>query len=85
MELNGNLDFSETSGTKTTFWQSQTGGMAGYWIMQRDGNLVAYPSKGPPAVWASNTFGNTDAYLRVEDDGKAVIYAKDNRRIWAVP
>ena len=41
-------------------------------IMQIDGNLVLYKTDGT-AVWASDTFGVTGAYLILLDDGQLEI------------
>lgn len=49
-------------------------------VMQHDGNLVSYTPEGSP-VWASNTYGNGGAYLKVRNDGNVVIY-KDTSAIW---
>jgi hypothetical protein len=40
--------------------------------MQVDGNFVVY--SGPTAVFATNTNGCQNAFLRIQDDGNAVIY-----------
>ena len=84
MDTGGTLVLSETGGAKRILWRSPKSG-AGYWVMQEDGNLVTYPASGPPAVWSSNTFNNKGAALKLQDDGKLVMYSKDNKPIWSQP
>ncbi len=69
-------------------WQSGYTAASGkfYTIMQTDGNLVTYtgtPSAPGGYVWASQTYGNSGAYLRVTDaqqvqivNGSAVIWQR---------
>jgi len=45
-------------------------------IMQYDGNFVVYKDLGT-LVYASDTGGNSGAFLKVQDDDKVVIYRKD--------
>jgi hypothetical protein len=59
----------------------QNGGVA---IMQGDGNFVTYDPNWVP-YWDSVTWENPGAYLAVQDDGRAVIYAPDGRELWAAP
>lgn len=51
---------------------------------QSDGNLVVYNCAGK-AIWAANTFGNTDAVLCFQADGNLVIYpaASGGKALWA--
>jgi hypothetical protein len=51
-------------------------------IMQADGNFVLYTSSGTP-VWASNTAGNTGAYLNVQNDGNVVVYSASGAPLWS--
>ncbi len=51
-------------------------------MMQDDGNLVIY-GPGRRAYWASNTAGNSGAFLAVQGDGNIVIYTSAYRPIWA--
>ncbi len=51
-------------------------------MMQGDGNLVIY-GPGRRAYWASNTGGNSGAFLAVQGDGNIVIYTSAYRPIWA--
>jgi hypothetical protein len=50
--------------------------------MQGDGNFVVYASSGSP-VWASNTAGDTGAYLDVQNDGNVVIYSASGTALWS--
>ena len=50
--------------------------------MQGDGNFVIYTSTGTP-LWASNTAGNTGAYLTVQNDGNAVVYSASGAALWS--
>jgi len=59
-----------------------------YLTMQEDGNLVIYNSRefvASNAVWASGTNGQGEApfTFRVQDDGNAVVYDKENNPTWA--
>lgn len=51
-------------------------------VIQSDGNLVIYNSKGA-AVWASGTSGNPNAKLAVQSDGNIVIYRSNGSVAWA--
>lgn len=58
--------------------------------MQRDGNLVLYRfnpdrNRDDPALWASNTSGNSGAAAVFQEDGNLVVYADggDGRALWA--
>ncbi|MFF8382859.1 trypsin-like serine protease [Streptomyces kanasensis] len=46
-------------------------------VMQTDGNLVAYHNAGGGALWASGTYGNPGAYAVMQHDGNLVVYGKD--------
>jgi hypothetical protein len=62
--------------------QQVTSPNAGYrLVMQSDGNLVEY-GPGGRAVWSSRTNGHRGAYLTVQGDGNAVIYAA-GRALWS--
>jgi len=50
--------------------------------MQRDGNLVVY-SEGYNATWHTNTYDKKDAYLTLTDDGKLILYDRDDKPIWS--
>jgi hypothetical protein len=54
-------------------------------FMQSDGNLVLYGGNREAgfAVWDSKTSGNPGAFLRVQDDGNAVVYSKAGVPLWA--
>ncbi|MDF2258548.1 hypothetical protein P2L57_23330 [Streptomyces ferralitis] len=55
--------------------------------MQSDGNLVAYLKTGGsgtgPAVWATNTAGNSGAYAYMQSDGNLVVYRSTGGALWA--
>ena len=57
----------------TPIWNTATITSPGHAIMQTDGNFVLYNSSGIP-YWATNTWGNSGAYLIVQNDGNVVIY-----------
>jgi hypothetical protein len=76
------------SNTWYSFWGSPGGENA---ILQNDGNFVVYSYEGS-ALWASNTNGLGENYLRVQDDGNMVIYTKGSNAVqwasgtdWALP
>ncbi len=73
MQTDGNLVLYDVD-SKT--WASNTNGHPVIYLeMQTDANLVVY-GPGRSAVWASNTdHHGTHAFLVVQDDGNAVIYA----------
>jgi Domain of unknown function (DUF4476)/FG-GAP-like repeat len=68
-------------GNANPLWATATNNLVDRCVMQADGNLVLY--KGSKAVWASNTNGNPNASLVLQDDGNLVIYTVDGRAIWA--
>lgn len=73
-------DLSLWEGT-TKLWSAVTGNMGNntYLIMQDDGNAVVYSSEG--VLWASNTEGNSGAYLTIENGGIVEIVYQGNA-IW---
>lgn len=50
-------------------------------IMQGDGNLVLYNNNTP--IWASNTNNRGGLYILMEDSGKLVMYAANNKIPWS--
>jgi hypothetical protein len=52
--------------------------------MQGDGNFVVVNGDGTP-LCASHTEGNDGAYLRLRDDGVAVIYSPAGEELRASP
>jgi hypothetical protein len=52
-------------------------------FMQFDGNFVLYNNRDPvyPA-WATNTEGNSGAYLNVQNDANVVVYSSSNVPLW---
>lgn len=81
-QADGNLVFRGPGGA---LWASKTHNRldAAEVNMQLDGNLVIYTGKGQ-AIWASNTKTHRKGVLKVQDDGKAMIYS-DNVPLWATP
>jgi len=49
--------------------------------MQTDGNFVIYGF--PNTIWASNTAGDYNAFLVLQDDGNLVIYRRIEQPLWA--
>ena len=59
-----------------------------YTIMQSDGNLVTYagtPSARGSAVFYTNTYGNSGAYLAVTDDGHFQVLSSTGAVLWQRP
>ncbi|HEY6887201.1 MAG TPA: hypothetical protein VI300_05450 [Solirubrobacter sp.] len=50
-------------------------------VMQGDGNLVLYGPDG--AAWSSQTNSNSGAWVQMQYDGNAVVYAADRRALWS--
>ena len=59
-------------------WASNTLGKGHTLVMQHDGNLVIYNTSGT-AVWNSDTSGNNNAYLELEDTG--TLYIKNSNGV----
>jgi hypothetical protein len=54
-------------------------------VMQYDGNFVLYHTGEPNyAAWATNTDGNSGAYISIQNDGNLVVYTSSNVPIWAL-
>jgi hypothetical protein len=85
MQGDGNLVLyaygSSGSGAATPVWASGTQGTDNRAVMQGDGNLVVYSRYGQP-LWDSHTWGSDGAFLKVQDDGKLVIYRPDLSVPW---
>ncbi|HEY1962380.1 MAG TPA: hypothetical protein VGG69_08180 [Rhizomicrobium sp.] len=71
----GNLELWRTAGLKL-LWDSGTTDKGAAFVMQSDGNLVIYDAA-RKSVWASDTAGNPDAMLAVEEEGRLAIYSAD--------
>ena len=94
-EANANLVlYRNMNGTEQVWWQSGVNivtsaaiGGTGTTIMQADGNFVTYGRRGGTsgveAVFSSNTGGNPNSYLVVEDDGYAAVYSPEGTRLWS--
>jgi D-alanyl-D-alanine carboxypeptidase len=78
MQDDGNLVLYGPSGA---VWATGTQGAGNAATMQEDGNLVVYSHYGIP-LWDSHTWGNPGAFLKVQDDGKLVIYRADLSVAW---
>jgi hypothetical protein len=52
-------------------------------VVLQDGDLVSY-SNGA-RVWASNTAGNPQAYVTLQNNGDLVIFNALGQAIWSVP
>ena len=64
-------------------WQAQGAWPNGYRaimraIMQDDGNFVLYNKDSKP-IWTSNTNGNPEAFLAVQDDCNVCVYTSDGQ------
>jgi hypothetical protein len=65
----------------TAVWASGTQLTGGFAILQNDGNLVVYTSGGQ-ARWASDTGGNPDDELVVQDSGYIALLNPGGTAIW---
>lgn len=70
MQTDGNLVLYTGSGAA---WDTGTQGAGNRSVMQTDGNLVVY-SGGGQALWDSHTGYAGSSFLKIQDDGKLVIY-----------
>jgi hypothetical protein len=70
MQTDGNLVLYTAAGA---VWASATQGAGNRAVMQTDGNLVVYNSNGQP-LWDSHTGYAGSSFLKIQDDGKLVIY-----------
>lgn len=78
---NGAVDDTVWSGSGLRAGESiSSTGRGATLVMQADGNLVAYLPAGP--AWSTGTAGNPGAFLAVQRDGNAVLYAADGRVLW---
>ena len=50
--------------------------------MQGGGKSRPVP-QGGTALWASNTAGNSGAYLQVQNDGNVVVYSASGAVLWS--
>jgi len=89
MQIDGNLvlyvdDFLEHAPERRALWAANTIScpVPQTCTMQTNGNLVVYDAL-HVARRASNTAGHPGAFLRVHDDGNAVIYAPDGVELWS--
>jgi uncharacterized protein YjdB len=76
-QADGNLVLRQGASLR---WAAGTNGV-GYALMQGDGNLVAYTSAGT-VQWQSGTWGHDGSFLRLENNGQAVIYSPTGAPLW---
>src|SRR5664280_757320 len=81
MQGDGNL--VEYDGT-TPAWATGTNSSGSSVAMQGDGNLVVYDSSHNPK-WASNTSGNSGAYLVLTDNGILTVDSVAGVALWGRP
>ena len=81
MQGDGNL--VEYQGASVV-WASGTSGSGARAVMQDDGNLVIYDG-GNTALWASDTSGNSGAYLNLSDSGALSVVSTTGSHLWAGP
>jgi aqualysin 1 len=80
MQSNGTLDVQRTDNNKIVWSNCQ---LAGFAIVQVDGNFVAYRDTFN-ALWASGTPGNGRSTLMMQDNGDLVLYRdSDHKLLWA--
>lgn len=63
-------------------WSANTAGRGYAFALQRDGNVVLYDNNWKP-LWATNTVGNSGAFLALQTDGNFVVYNSSGRPLWA--
>ncbi|WP_457029947.1 LamG-like jellyroll fold domain-containing protein [Kitasatospora sp. P5_F3] len=83
----GQLKITQTGWANGNTW---TAGPTGYpnavLSLQRDGNLVIYPTAAKTfgsALWASGTYNNGDDCMFLQPDGNLVIYRIDGVSLWS--
>lgn len=80
-QTDGNLVLYDLSSGRA-IWQSQTNGTgANLAVMQADGNFVLY--NGGTPVWLSNTPGNTDASLVLDNSGVLKVISSNDEIHWS--
>jgi len=80
MQTDGNLVLYRQG---KPLWATGTQVAGSFAEFQSDGNLVVY-APDSRALWSSNTWGNPNATLALQNDGNVVIYRQsDGRAIWA--
>jgi hypothetical protein len=79
LQKDGNLVlYSPTA----VLWTTGTVGRGNAIALQRDGNVVLYDKNWKP-IWATNTVGNSGAFLALQTDGNLVVYNSSGRPLWA--
>lgn len=79
LQKNGNLVLSSPT---AVLWATGTVGRGNAIALQRDGNVVLYDKNWKP-IWATNTVGNSGAFLALQTDGNLVVYNSSGRPLWA--
>jgi hypothetical protein len=85
----GHVDWDSTWKTQPDQATSTTKSYSNSWyVMQSDGNLVVYGEdesgkSGSTVEFASNTAGNTGAYLAVQNEGAVVVYSSSGQSLFA--
>ena len=71
-------------GPTALLWATGTVGRGNAIALQRDGNVVLYDSNWKP-IWATNTVGNSGAFLALQTDGNLVVYKiSTNEILWTL-
>jgi hypothetical protein len=75
----GNLQIMDLGSTNVV-WASGT--IGDRMAIQDDGNLAIYDMRGK-SIWATDTAGNRNAILAMQDDGRLVVYTPDlQQALW---
>jgi hypothetical protein len=75
--------FSSGGGLHQNQWNAASS--TGTAVMQTDGNFVFYTNSSlSTAAWSTSTYGNSGAFLNLQDDGNLVVYNSSNVPIWAI-
>ncbi|MFE5940877.1 hypothetical protein ACFQ69_36815 [Streptomyces sp. NPDC056470] len=83
MQTNGNLVVQTGNSFATQTWSSNTF-MTGISAWLRDGHLYVINGANSAVYWNSN-WGNYESYLKVQDNGKVIIYTMYGHPLWMTP
>jgi hypothetical protein len=75
-------NFSQGLGNHTNQWGSVGSDARGY--MQNNGEFALYNSSFTSQVWSTGSWGYSNAYLNLQDDGNLVVYTSSNVPVWSV-
>jgi hypothetical protein len=81
-QSDGNLVLSKRGANSQVLWASGTDGQGNKFSVQSDGNVVIYDRNNAP-IWATNTSGNSGAFLALQNDGNLVVYTQSRQPIFA--